>query len=965
MKTEVDPLKMMDLSFLSLEEQRAIQQVLKRDAELKALEERRIRKLKKSIFDPNKLKVLTGEWFNEAKSKRYGEFSSGIEIIKNSFNWKKKTSVDQETPVQIQKEAEALVNLSPRNLNLSAPLESTPPTSQDLKQKERQFTDLNLEPKAEVKQSLPNVQATPNREKEKPDAKTNEGDNLISAMNPYSNYEVSPKMFPSMQKNFPQDDLFFPTKHFTALDGSVMPIVSPEESKNPFVPLVPEQVKSVKHSPTSTDRNHVSKGSAPDLVNLQEFEEKSGQAKTSSLSMEDNLFDPKEKDLIPPADSNQKQAVSRQLLVSEILKDFHVPKEESPEPIMENSPKESVAIKSPELDDLFSSKSSDLKPETLAEASKKSSKLTVEDQQRDENMNPSLDLISNVTNPIKKSGNNYQSLPNLASGRAESELSKRKGILKRSPSTSSTESESRYRWAPNWSAEDLGALPQQTDDSNGFTKMDAPGKQVRFSNKVKTKSLDNMLGGRKPGATKTSSLRRSEEPTMPNEDNMDGNRGKSIPASLSPDSTQNSDPEQDKSSYLKDKTTPGDEPPASQGPQNKDQGPNDDRSNLKAKGSESPISQTASKAAIHSLLQPEPQREDPYYDYDTETSESSFGSDILKKNSVHIPTNLSDSKLSGSFLSLYSDAGDFGNVLIQGAIQFKLQYEEAKNEFQIQVAQCRGLSIANIKKSTSDPYVKTYLLPDRTQPSKRKTSVNKGTLNPVFDEILRYNINKQELFKRTLNVSVWHNDSLGRNVYLGETEVDMKNWDWKNSELEWYDLQSKTPDISEAVVNKGHFRVALKYVPAKSLDGNKPDSGEIHIWLKAAMELYPIKPGGVDSFVRCYILPDTSKRSCQKTQVLKKTFNPIYNHTMVYDGFKMNEIMEACVELSIWHHELFSNQFLGGIRLGVGTGFSYNRRADWMDSNEEEIALWNKMLYTPTKWVEADLPLRATMTKRK
>ncbi|MGH0149995.1 UNVERIFIED_CONTAM: hypothetical protein FKN15_044527 [Acipenser sinensis] len=327
-------------------------------------------------------------------------------------------------------------------------------------------------------------------------------------------------------------------------------------------------------------------------------------------------------------------------------------------------------------------------------------------------------------------------------------------------------------------------------------------------------------------------------------------------------------------------------------------------------------------------------------------------------------------------MSLYSDAGDFGNLCIQGAVEFALLYHDVKRELVILVEQCQDLAIANVKKQRTDPYVKTYLYPEKSCLSKRKTSVKKNTVNPVYKELLtykmtkvelqtrtlnlsvwhndslgrnaflgevqidlrtwdwrlndlswynlqpKYKMTKVELQTRTLNLSVWHNDSLGRNAFLGEVQIDLRTWDWRLNDLSWYNLQPKKPDATEASSNRGQLTVALKYMPTGSIvcaDGAKPATGELHVWLKEARNLKGLKLSGVDSFVKCYILPDTSKKGRQKTQVIKKSLNPIYNHTMVYDGFKHDEIKEACCELTIWDHDTFTNQYLGGVRLSLGT----------------------------------------------
>lgn len=39
-----------------------------------------------------------------------------------------------------------------------------------------------------------------------------------------------------------------------------------------------------------------------------------------------------------------------------------------------------------------------------------------------------------------------------------------------------------------------------------------------------------------------------------------------------------------------------------------------------------------------------------------------------------------------------------------------------------------------------DPYIKLYLLPERSKKSKRKTEVIKDTTEPTFDEVFHYEI---------------------------------------------------------------------------------------------------------------------------------------------------------------------------------------------------------------------------------
>uniref|UniRef100_A0A8C3MF07 Synaptotagmin-like protein 1 n=1 Tax=Geospiza parvula TaxID=87175 RepID=A0A8C3MF07_GEOPR len=324
-------------------------------------------------------------------------------------------------------------------------------------------------------------------------------------------------------------------------------------------------------------------------------------------------------------------------------------------------------------------------------------------------------------------------------------------------------------------------------------------------------------------------------------------------------------------------------------------------------------------------------------------------------------SSLSSSTLSGSLMSLYSE-GELGRVPVRGCVQFSLHYQAAEKELQVHVLRCRQL--AEAKKQRSDPYIKTYLLPDKSNRSKRKTAVRKRSLDPVFNETLKYKLEKRELQGRTLNLSVWHHDSLGRNLFLGEVEVALGTWDWANTRPEWFSLQPRMPIPSDGLASRGSLNLALKFIPAGSEGAGMPPTGELHIWVKDAQSLIPLQSGTVDAFVQCYVLPDDSKASRQKTRVVKRSLNPLFNHTMVYDGFQARDLAEACAEFTLWHHEAFSKRQLGGIRLSLGTGSSYGLPVGWMDSTAEEQGVWKQLLQQPGRWVEALLPLRTNLVPR-
>lgn len=84
-----------------------------------------------------------------------------------------------------------------------------------------------------------------------------------------------------------------------------------------------------------------------------------------------------------------------------------------------------------------------------------------------------------------------------------------------------------------------------------------------------------------------------------------------------------------------------------------------------------------------------------------------------------------------------------------------------------------------------------YLLPDKSKGGKRKTKVKKHTLNPIFDETLKYYMPLSSLESRSLWLTVWHSDMFGRNDFLGEVTINLQGKVFDNPHPQWYSLQER------------------------------------------------------------------------------------------------------------------------------------------------------------------------------
>lgn len=113
---------MIDLSFLTEEEQDTIMKVLQRDAALKRVEEERVRHLPEKVKDDQQLKNMSGQWFYDAKAKRHRDRIHGTDIIRASMRKKRLQVAVEQSKDRENRTKESWVN----NVNKDAFLPPEP-----------------------------------------------------------------------------------------------------------------------------------------------------------------------------------------------------------------------------------------------------------------------------------------------------------------------------------------------------------------------------------------------------------------------------------------------------------------------------------------------------------------------------------------------------------------------------------------------------------------------------------------------------------------------------------------------------------------------------------------------------------------------------------------------------------------------------------------------------------------------
>ncbi|XP_077373937.1 synaptotagmin VIII isoform X2 [Festucalex cinctus] len=275
------------------------------------------------------------------------------------------------------------------------------------------------------------------------------------------------------------------------------------------------------------------------------------------------------------------------------------------------------------------------------------------------------------------------------------------------------------------------------------------------------------------------------------------------------------------------------------------------------------------------------------------------------------------------------DAGDGASKQPRGKLLYSLEFDAAVSELVVGVKQASSLKAMDLR-GTSDPYVKVYILPDKTKTC--ETKVLKNTLNAVFNE--------------TFNFQVFDFDRFSKHQIIGELRLKLGQVDWNHVIEEWRDLQEPA-DVEEE--NLGEICFSLRYVPTP---------GKLTVVILEAKNLKSTdRDGSSDPYVKVQLALDKRKWKKKTTSIKKNTLNPYYNEAFTF-RVSMEQIQRVNVVISVWDYDpMTPNDPTGKIFLGCDApGNQLRHWADMLANPRRPVAQWHALL--SMQQIDATLALK-------
>lgn len=270
-----------------------------------------------------------------------------------------------------------------------------------------------------------------------------------------------------------------------------------------------------------------------------------------------------------------------------------------------------------------------------------------------------------------------------------------------------------------------------------------------------------------------------------------------------------------------------------------------------------------------------------------------------------------------------------------GNMSFSIGYDLQKMALLVTVINVKDLPTRDPNLGGCDPYIKLQLLPEKRH--KCKTRVLRKTLNPQYDETFTfYGINPNQLPDITLHFVVLSFDRFSRDDIIGEVVHPLKEFDVSKNEMNLC-KEISPRHLTLKTQGRGEILVSLCYQPA---------ANRLTVVVLKARNLPKMDITGLsDPYIKVYLLYNNQRIAKKKTHVKKRTLNPVYNESFLFDVPYNEGLQNISLEFLVldWDR-MTKNEVIG--RLEIGTKVGPQEVHHWnevMNCPRKQIAEWHKL----------------------
>ncbi|XP_071100568.1 synaptotagmin-4-like [Haliotis cracherodii] len=270
-----------------------------------------------------------------------------------------------------------------------------------------------------------------------------------------------------------------------------------------------------------------------------------------------------------------------------------------------------------------------------------------------------------------------------------------------------------------------------------------------------------------------------------------------------------------------------------------------------------------------------------------------------------------------------------------GSLHFAVTYDAQKTALLVTMIKAVELPPRDPSLGGCDPYVKLQLLPEKKH--KCKTRVLRKTLNPVYDETFTfYGINLNQIPGITLHFVVLSFDRFSRDDIIGEVIYPLAGVDVSEKEVP-LSKEISPRHLKFRSQGRGELLVSLCYQPA---------ANRLGVVVLKARNLPKMDITGLsDPYVKIYLLYNGQRIAKKKTHVKKRTLNPVFNESFLFDVPYNEGLQNISLELLVldWDR-MTKNEVIGRLEIGAKlVGQEANHWNEVMNCPRKQIAEWHKL----------------------